>query len=481
MDEYFRKVLRYANDPVAFARDIIGITVKKFHAEWLRAFERHKYLILLAPRDHGKTVIVGTYIIWRIVRDPDVRILICTVNQSKASDMMFFIQYHLEHNEKLIEYFGEQKGDGEWSKTELRVKRRGKTGMAFQTPTLQVLGVGSSMISAHYDLIILDDVVDENNSKTRYRREALESWYNSTLMEMLVPTGQIIVIGTRWHEDDLYNYLAKKPGYVVKVYKAIIKERTEDQEPVVLWPERYPYDDEQAKKLGLPEGIKTLKFIREHIGETKFAMQYQNEIRKFEGSKIKPDWIDAAIERWRKLDVIPGNLKRYIGVDFASPGKETDYFVICVIGIDEYSDIYVLDCLRTKASLFRQFELIKEMDARWNPVKIGLEATAQQKIITDQLQEISTMPIVPIKSSHVNDRDTRVDRLSILFETNRIYLNPELGHLIDELYAYPRSAHDDCIDALTFAIQAASSGKPVDWKWVVNTTKTSKLWNVKLM
>lgn len=132
MDEYFRKVLRYANDPVAFARDIIGITVKKFHAEWLRAFERHKYLILLAPRDHGKTVIVGTYIIWRIVRDPDIRILICTVNQSKASDMMFFIQYHLEHNEKLIEYFGEQKGDGEWSKTELRLSGEEKLEWPFR-------------------------------------------------------------------------------------------------------------------------------------------------------------------------------------------------------------------------------------------------------------------------------------------------------------------------------------------------------------
>ena len=162
MKEY-QKLLLYANDSISFIRDILNLEVTPFHRGWIESFENNKFVVLLAPRGFGKTTMVGGYILWRIVRDPDVRILIVTINQNKANDMMAFIQHHLEKNEKLIEIFGEQKGTGEWSRSQLRVKRQGSSGVAHKEPTLEVLGVGSRMISGHYDLIILDDITDLEN------------------------------------------------------------------------------------------------------------------------------------------------------------------------------------------------------------------------------------------------------------------------------------------------------------------------------
>jgi len=80
--------------------------------------------------------------------------------------------------------------------------------------------------------------------------------------------------------------------------------------------------------------------------------------------------------------------------------------------------------------------------------------------------ELSILPIIPIKTSIANDRMSRVQRLSVLFETNRIFINPNLDEWINEIRLYPRGAHDDTIDSLSFAIQASQETnreKNIDW------------------
>jgi len=340
-------------------------------------------------------------------------------------------------------------------------------------PTLKVLGVGSRIISGHYDLIILDDITDSENSHTETRRQDLENWYNGDLVGTFVPETRVINIGTRWHEDDIHNYFMTKPGFKNLRYKALINEEEvlEGKEAKVLWPSRFPWESDDPN-------IISLKFIRKHQGEVYFQMQYQNNIIASGVSKVKPEWIEAAISRFRKLDgLIPFNLKRYIGVDIGGEDKKSDWGVSTVVGIDNVGDIYILDYTRTHSSPNKQFEIMKSLDSKWQASRIGMESVAQQKhMVSDVAQKNPNLPIMPIKSSWVNDRDTRTDRLSILFETNRIYLNPSLKYLIEELRVYPRGKHDDCIDSLSFAIEASQQGGIIDWNRVgdVMTARTSK-------
>ena len=90
--------------------------------------------------------------------------------------------------------------------------------------------------------------------------------------------------------------------------------------------------------------------------------------------------------------------------------------------------------------------------------------------------QYSFSSIVPIKPSIVNDRQSRVDRLSVLFETGRIFLNPSLTKWADELGMFPRGAHDDCIDSLSYAIQAYQEllDPVTDWNAVAEMIHTSK-------
>lgn len=456
----------YQLDCVKFIEDIIApscippMQLKEFHKEWIELFNKNRFVSLLAPRGSGKTQAVGAYIIWKIVTNPKIKILVVTINQEMADNIMAFIQRHLEGNEKLIEVFGEQKGYSDWSRSTLRVLGAGNQ----KDPTLKVLGITASMVGGHHDIIILDDIMDSNNSRTENRRREVIRQFESTMMPMLLPpNGKVLSIATRWHENDISAYLQKIPDFASRIYRAILKYPEENNGLAeVLWPERFPYEE--------------LIKIKERYGSLAFEMQYQNNIVSLADSPIKGEWVDRAIADYQ---VPEPEYEVYMGVDFASKGEESDYFVIVIIAVKD-AKVYVFDALRTKASLFRQFELIKSYDTKWQPIRIGIEQAAQQKMIVDQLIESTTLPIIPIKSSIVNDRMSRIQRLSVLFETGRIFMNSEneaVRILSDEAKIFPHGSNDDLLDGLSFAIQASQymeEDKHIDWNLIPDMIITKK-------
>jgi len=431
----------YKLDCVKFIEDVIAssctppMQLKEFHKEWIQLFNDNRFISLLAPRGSGKTQAVGAYIIWKIVTNPEIKILVVTINQEMADNIMSFIQRHLEGNEIIQELYGKQRGFSDWSRSVLRVLGAGNQ----KDPTLKVLGITASMVGGHHDIIILDDIMDSNNSRTEHRRMEVIHQFESTMMPMLLPpNGKVISIATRWHESDMSAYLQKIPDFASRIYKSILKYPNENNGVAeVLWPERFPYEE--------------LIKIKERYGSLAFEMQYQNNIVSIEDSPIKREWVEDAIANYK---MPTSEIEVYMGVDLSSKGEETDYFTIAIVAISE-GKVYVIDGLRTKASLFRQFELIKSYDTKWQPVRIGIEQAAQQKMIVDQLVESTTLPIIPIKSSIVNDRMSRIQRLSVLFETKRIFLNPDLQYMADEAIMFPHGSSDDSIDSLSFAVQAS--------------------------
>jgi len=206
------------------------------------------------------------------------------------------------------------------------------------------------------------------------------------------------------------------------------------------------------------------------MGSVAFHMQIQNEIISSENNPIKKEWLEASISNYK---MVTPPYRTFIGVDLASKGNDSDFFTISVVLEKDYK-IYLVDGVRTKASLHKQLELIKSMDFKWKPNKIGIEQAAQQKIIIDEWMDTTTLPIIPVKPSIVNDRISRVDRLSVLFETGRIFVNPQLTNWVDECAVFPNGAHDDCIDSLSYAIQASQDGieEQTDWRSVAEMVHT---------
>jgi hypothetical protein len=115
-------------------------------------------------------------------------------------------------------------------------------------PTLAAYGTGGSVIGSRADLVVADDLLNEDNSRTIGGRQFVETWmHRSLLSRRKSRTGRTVVIGTAWHYDDLYNHLQRQGGWVV-CHVPLLAES--DQVTATL---TYP-DAFQGRILGQPVG-----------------------------------------------------------------------------------------------------------------------------------------------------------------------------------------------------------------------------------
>jgi hypothetical protein len=220
--------------------------------------------IILAPRDHRKSTVCSTlYVMWRIYRNPNIRILLCCNVKELAMAFISEIRRYFE-DEDLVErvwdnrphiagslvptfrksYEGYKLDDWnfetdvtedivaeqpdnrkrKWTNYKLEVLRTSKA----KEPTVLALSVGQRATGQHYDIVIMDDVVDLVNSSSPAKAEKVASWYDDIATNVLSKKpvwtqvsnlfnewvgSELIVIGTRYFSWDLYSGIVEPPDY----------------------------------------------------------------------------------------------------------------------------------------------------------------------------------------------------------------------------------------------------------------------------
>ena len=192
-------------DPAALA-GALGYEIHPFHGEWLDFQRNSRRSLLLAPRGHGKSSVAGIlFAIWQVVSDPNVRILIVSNTHEQAKVFLREIRTHMEQNPVFRAIFGDLRA-GKWSDTELLVRRE----RIAKEATVTAAGANGLVVGRHFDVIIADDIVDEENSWCERQRSKLQTWFYKTLFPCLEPEGELHVIGTRYHGGDLYGEIIRK-------------------------------------------------------------------------------------------------------------------------------------------------------------------------------------------------------------------------------------------------------------------------------
>lgn len=179
------------------ATEVLGYDLRPFHRRLL-AFQDavDEACLQLAPRGYGKsTVLTIARIVFEILRNPDIRILIASNTQLQAEVFLREIKSHLAHNDRLVETFGRFQDESKWDLREILVKPRKSTA---KESTVTCVGVGGPVASRHYDLILADDIVDEENARTEGQRDKVRTWYYKTLLPCLEPDGRLFMVGTRY-------------------------------------------------------------------------------------------------------------------------------------------------------------------------------------------------------------------------------------------------------------------------------------------
>lgn len=424
------------------------------------------------PRGHLKShVITKGWAIQQILRNPNVRILVVNAVEENAIKFMRSIERHLGRGSLLEKVYGSFESPV-WNQNEFIVRGRN---VILDAPTLMGAGLQKTLTSQHYDIIIADDLVEPDNSRTKEQRDKVYEFYLS-LHDLLEPNGRMVVIGTRYHQDDLYSKIlqdhAENNGWSVFIRNCWLNN---EAWKTPIFPEKFT--------------IESLKAIyTKPGGKYHFSAQYMND-------PIDPDSADFKSDQIVYYDPTtahPSSL--YMTVDPAiSLSRDADYTGMIVAGQFNDKRIRVVDRVHERLIPSQLVDKIFEMVQKWKLHRIGLETFAFQKTLKYEIQRQQRERNIFFsvdelgkrhsgKGEQILSKEARIRRLQPYFEQGLIEIRRDMHDLADELLAFPRGKHDDLIDALSYQLDylvpSIGTQKPVSSKhgsmgwWVENHMQT---------
>ena len=416
-----------------------------------------RLLIAMPPR-HGKSEFASRYFPgWYLGRFPERKIILASYEADFAAQWGRKVR-------DLLESYGPRYFD-------VSVRRDSKAAdrweLAEYSGGMQTAGVGGAITGKGADLLIIDDPVknSEQANSDVYREKTWE-WYTSTAYTRLEPGGAVILIQTRWHEDDLAGRIieqAKNTGepWVILNLPAIAG--PDDQlgrtvgEP--LWPERYD--------------IPALEASRQVLGSYQFTALYGQSPVAPAGNVFKRSWFQYWTREDRhfrlgtqKKAVQCDRCRRFGTVDLAfSVKKEADYTVIAAWAVTPDCDLILLDFHRERMEGPSLQKSIRAMVEKHELDYVGIEKVLGQSLVVHgaRIDGITVRSLIADV-----DKITRSIPAQVRMETGQIYFpvgHPDLEAFEKELLTFPRGTHDDCVDVLSYAaaeVQRFGAPAPLD-------------------
>lgn len=308
-------------------------------------------------------------------------------------------------------------------------------------------GLGGAITGEGADLLIIDDPIkNRREADSETYREFLWNEWQDTLQTRLQPGAAVIILMTRWHEDDLIGRLLREdPDKWDRVRLPVLAEEQDllgraEGEP--LWSD-YGFDLEWAKR------------TEKAVGSRSWNALYMQRPRPAEGSAFKRQWL-------RYYKVPPGKFDEVLqswDCTFKDT-KKSDYVVGQIWGRVE-GTFYLLDQVRGKMDFPSTLQAIRTLSSKWRQARsILIEDKANGPAVISTLQR-EIPGIIPITPD--GGKEVRAAAVSPYFESGNVFIPDPVGapwvnDYVEELMSFPSGAHDDQVDATTQALNRF--GKP---------------------
>ena len=314
-------------------------------------------------------------------------------------------------------------------------------------------GVGGSVTGRRADLIIVDDPVRSREDADSERvREKTWEWWTNDLLTRLKPNGRIVVIMTRWHEDDLAGRLLEREPQRWKVVKL----------PMIAG-ENDPLGREAGERLW-KEWFTDDMVLQAQQDPRSWISLYQQEPRPMEGAEFKRAWIS-------RYNTAPKKMNKIILVDPAgdpskSNGrkKKSDRTVMWVVGFASDGNAYIVDGIIDRIGLTQRADKLFELHKKHKPMQVRYERYGMMGDIAHIQSEMEQRQY-RFKINEVAgaiEKNARIRRLIPWFEGGKIWFPQSLKYmdiqgverdiiqdLIDVEYAtFPVGRYDDGMDCL---------------------------------
>jgi hypothetical protein len=302
-------------------------------------------LLVNVPPNHAKSMTVTiNYVTYRVVRDPNINVLIVSKTREQAAKYLYAIKQRLTHPRyaDLQVAFGPADGfratADQWSQSKIYLGGDARDS-GEKDPTVEALGMGGQIYGSRANLIVLDDVVTLSNAGEWAKQQ---DWIRQEVASRLPPGGgQLLVVGTRVAPVDLYrelrnpeHYTDGKVPWTYLAMPAVLRYQDDPADWETLWPVcDVPLDEFDPP---IADGLferwsgRRLDSVRNEVGPGKWSLVYQN-LDVSQDAIFDPVCVRGAVNGMRKPGpLIAGaaghpvesqHFYRVIGLDPAMSGE----------------------------------------------------------------------------------------------------------------------------------------------------------------
>lgn len=396
----------------------------------------YEILVITTPPQHGKSQsITETLPSWYLGKHPDRHVIEISYNED------FAIKFG-RRNRRKIEEFGEDVFG-------LHLTKDNNRAVEFETTEhggMISRGVGTGVTGQPCQLMIIDDPI--KNRKEAFSKSRRDLIYDEWLMSFktrLAPHSKVILIMTRWHEDDLAGRLLAEEKNI-KLLRFPCE--CEEEDSVVEKALGRHIGDALCPEIG--KGNAWLKEYKEGLvsreGSMTWNALFQGRPTAMEGNVIERDW-------WEYYEEQPQINTWVMSVDASFKDEEQSDFVAIQVWGKNNADIYLIDAVKKHLSFPDTIVEIRRLRAMYPECTTTLiEDRANGSAIIRMLRYEMTgiIPVQPIGS-----KMARVQAILGAIESGNVHLPKHkrfTGDFVEECSAFPNSAHDDQVDAMSQAL-----------------------------
>lgn len=457
---------------LVYSNSLGGPGLHREMCEWIDNGSTHKHGIV--PRDHLKTSVwTISNSVRRIVANPCIRILIANETATNASHWLGQIENIWQRNglfqwlfPELIPDFGTWK---RWNQTEMVVPRD----TDYPEATIEVIGVGGAVVSRHYNLIKLDDLVGKEASESAEVMRKTLDWYQYCESLLNDPVkDEIHNVGTPWGFADLHAWVKKNEPDIDFFFRSCY-----DDAGNPIWPERFNRE--------------ALERLRKKYGSFKFSCQYICIPKDPESGSM--DVNDLRYFDWRNGCIVPRSgslslvidplrdLSRSIRVDPAiseKPGAARSAIVVDGVYRDER--VFLLETWAKRCQPFEMIEKIFELCQKWDCWDVAVESVVYQKILKPVIESIAErkgvwVNVIEVKPDTKEKKENRIrGRVQPLMESHLLWVNEnDHQNFCEEMEDFPTGATLDLLDAFAYGpdvwgTPTEDTSEQEDQEWSMN-------------
>lgn len=404
--------------------------------ERVESGEIKRLMVFLPPRHSKSEMVTIGFPTWVLGRDKDKSIMVASYSDTLASEFGRQSR-NIVDSPDYRRIFDTTLSEDSQSKSTWATNGRGK---------FNAFGIGGAATGKGADILIIDDPIKNRKEADSFLiRDNISSWYKSTARTRLSPNGAVIIVLTRWHDDDLAGRILAdeelRKDWTVISLPALAEEDEENRkEGEALWPDQF-------NKANL---LQTQK----EIGSFEWSALYQQNPLNSESQEFKEAYFKPITE----AEVKQKQTTCFVTMDTAvKEDEESDFTGIIVNRVDWEQNWYIKG-YHKKIDSVKLIEHIFDIWKEEKPDAIGIEETtfiqAVYPFLKLEMEKRKIYPLIYPMKHHGNSKVLRIRALLPRYQAKKIFhIAGECKQLESEQLRFPKGANDDILDALAYQEQ----------------------------